>query len=393
MAVIARHRAAILALAEKQPQTDPTFRRLLDHGNLRSAYCLWGLMPGSILDEQSAFNGCSHAYLAAAKALLIHMKTMAAAQQPAEALISAIDAELVQSGSSWVLCQYSADTFSTGAIVEPRWRDLVFHGPSLLALVLPAIRLLAMTAFVFGAAAVGRAAVVVSLRGRRPRSGAALRSAALLLLLPLLVGAAWPEWLASLALRLDVFGDTICASRDVSVRDRDPLAIATGHVRPHVSAALRCGMMPWFRAVPVVTSHARRWPTHPPGGRASSLQWSGTSFAGKPHGRRRSERSRLPGRSFPNHIRNEPPRADLYSATMAASFSETLIRHVGDQLGTKRTCPNQRELIPMIKLIRAAALAALSSAALCGSAFAHAGSSPPSRRPMPPSTLLPRRST
>ena len=150
MAVIARHRAAILALAEKQPQTDPTFRRLLNHANLQYAYCLWGLMPGSILDEQSPFNGCSHAYLAAAKALLIHMKTMAAAQQPAEALISAIDAELVQSGSSWVLCQYSADTFSTRAIVEPRWRDLVFHGPSLLALVLPAIGLLAMTAFVFG---------------------------------------------------------------------------------------------------------------------------------------------------------------------------------------------------------------------------------------------------
>jgi len=150
MAVIARHRAAILALAGQLPQTDPTFRRLLNHGNLQYAYCLWGLMPGSISDEQSPFNACSHAYLAAAKALLIHMKAMAAAQQSAEALISGIDADLVQSGSSWVLCQYSADTFSTGAIVEPRWRELVFHGPSLLALALPAIALVAATGLIFG---------------------------------------------------------------------------------------------------------------------------------------------------------------------------------------------------------------------------------------------------
>ncbi len=69
MAVISGYRGAILDLAQRQTQTDPTFRRLYNHGNLQYTYCLWGLMPGSLMDEESPFNECSHAYLATTKAL------------------------------------------------------------------------------------------------------------------------------------------------------------------------------------------------------------------------------------------------------------------------------------------------------------------------------------
>mgnify|MGYP001105565211 CR=1 FL=1 len=40
MAVISGYRGAILDLAQRQTQTDPTFRRLYNHGNLQYTYCL-----------------------------------------------------------------------------------------------------------------------------------------------------------------------------------------------------------------------------------------------------------------------------------------------------------------------------------------------------------------
>lgn len=151
MAVIARYRGEIIGLAQRQTVTDPTFRRLYNHGNLQYTYCLWGLMPGSLGDEESPFNECSHAYLAAAKALLTYMATMPAAERQAKALISDIDADMVRSGASWILCQYSGEAFSTGAVVEPRWRDMVFHLPSL-AVVLAATAVLTTAAWsIFGA--------------------------------------------------------------------------------------------------------------------------------------------------------------------------------------------------------------------------------------------------
>ncbi|RVD56083.1 hypothetical protein EN828_23435 [Mesorhizobium sp. M2D.F.Ca.ET.185.01.1.1] len=156
MAVIAGYRGDILALAQAQTVTDPTFRRLYNHGNLQFTYCLWGLMPGSQGDEESPFNECSHAYLATAKALLTYMATMPTAQRQAKALISDIDADMVRSGASWILCQYSGEAFSTGAVVEPRWRDMVFHLPSLAALLGTVATLTAAAWSIFG--------------GRRPRT-------------------------------------------------------------------------------------------------------------------------------------------------------------------------------------------------------------------------------
>ncbi|MDX8442986.1 hypothetical protein [Mesorhizobium australafricanum] len=151
MAVIARYRGDILDLAQRQTVTDPTFRRLYNHGNLQFTYCLWGLMPGSLGDEESPFNECSHAYLATAKALLTYMATMPSAEREAKALISDIDADMVRSGASWILCQFSGESFSTGAVVEPSWRDMFFHLPSLAVLLATVAALVAGGWSIFGA--------------------------------------------------------------------------------------------------------------------------------------------------------------------------------------------------------------------------------------------------
>jgi hypothetical protein len=151
MAVIARYRGEIIDLAQRQTVTDPTFRRLYNHGNLQYTYCLWGLMPGSLGDEESPFNECSHAYLATAKALLTYMATMPAATRQAKALISDIDADMVRGGASWILCQYSGEAFSTGAVVEPRWRDMFFHLPSLAVVLATTAALMTAAWSIFGA--------------------------------------------------------------------------------------------------------------------------------------------------------------------------------------------------------------------------------------------------
>jgi hypothetical protein len=151
MAVIAHYRGQIIDLAQRQTVTDPAFRRLYNHGNLQFTYCFWGLMPGSLGDEESPFNECSHAYLATAKALLAYMATMPAAEREAKALISDIDADMVRSGASWILCQYSGEAFSTGAVIEPRWRDMVFHLPSLAVLLVTTAALAAASWAIFGA--------------------------------------------------------------------------------------------------------------------------------------------------------------------------------------------------------------------------------------------------
>ncbi|MER9645408.1 hypothetical protein [Mesorhizobium sp. M0199] len=133
MAVIADYRSEILDLAAKQNRTDETFRRLSNFANLQYAACLWGLMPGSIGDETSPFNECSHAYLSAMQAALTHLREMSADKPAVEALISRIDADMVRNRASFVMCQFSGETFNTASLVIPDWRDIPFHLPSLIA--------------------------------------------------------------------------------------------------------------------------------------------------------------------------------------------------------------------------------------------------------------------
>ena len=133
MAVIADYRGEIFDLAASQNRTDEPFRRLLNFANLQYVACFWGLMPGSIADETSPFNECSHAYLSAIQAVLVHMRGMSADKPVAEALISRIDADMVRNRASFVMCQFSGETFNTASLVIPNWGNILWHLPSLIA--------------------------------------------------------------------------------------------------------------------------------------------------------------------------------------------------------------------------------------------------------------------
>jgi hypothetical protein len=134
MAVISDYRSRILAIAGQVDRTDPTFRRLLNFSAIQYSYCLWGVAPGAITDEQSPFNECAHAYLSAAKALLFHMREMPDVASRANALISEIDADVVRKGAALIGCQYSDESFNTAEFLRPHWEKLPEHRPSLFAL-------------------------------------------------------------------------------------------------------------------------------------------------------------------------------------------------------------------------------------------------------------------
>jgi hypothetical protein len=162
MAVIADYRSQILDLAARQVPTNEPFRRLMNFGAIQYAYCLWGLVPGSLRDEESPFNECSHAYLSATQALLLYMRTMPenspAFQTQIDSLASRIDADMVRSGASLVLCQFSDEAFNTASLIRPTWSAIPSHPPSLIAF---AVLAMGLTAGTIGLAG-----------GRRPRPSA-----------------------------------------------------------------------------------------------------------------------------------------------------------------------------------------------------------------------------
>ena len=131
MAVIAENRAAILDLAARQMPTDPTMRRLEAFINLQFFDCMWGLVPGSVEDESSPFNECSHAYLAATRALLLHLQTMPGDRTAVRALIAKVEREMLDNNASLVLCRYSDEPFNTAERIAPHWGEIPYHLPSL----------------------------------------------------------------------------------------------------------------------------------------------------------------------------------------------------------------------------------------------------------------------
>jgi hypothetical protein len=132
MAVIADNLSAIRALASARIGSDMTTWRLKDYLSLQSFACFWGLVPGSITDEASPFNECSHAYLAAARALLLHLReTPRADREAIDALIGKIEAEMLVNGASLTLCRFSDEPFNTNEIVFPRWSEAPTHPPTL----------------------------------------------------------------------------------------------------------------------------------------------------------------------------------------------------------------------------------------------------------------------
>jgi hypothetical protein len=131
MAVIRDNLPAIRALASARLGFDLTTWRLEDYLNLQSFACLWGIVPGSITDEESPFNECAHAYLAAGRALLLELAQEPAADHKSiNALISKIEVEMLADGASLNLCRYSDEPFNTNEIIWPHWGMAPFHPPT-----------------------------------------------------------------------------------------------------------------------------------------------------------------------------------------------------------------------------------------------------------------------
>ena len=128
MAVIADNLSSIRGLARDRTGSDMTTWRLEDYLNLQSFACLWGLVPGSITDKSSPFNECAHAYLAAARALLLQLReTPGVDRNAVEALIGKIETEMLANGASLTLCRFSDEPFNTNEVVFPRWSEAPTH--------------------------------------------------------------------------------------------------------------------------------------------------------------------------------------------------------------------------------------------------------------------------
>jgi hypothetical protein len=135
MAVISDNLSAIRSLARARAGFDLTTWRLEDYLNLQAFACLWGLFPGSITHEESPFNECAHAYLAAGRALLLQLaKEPGANHQAIDALTSKIEAEMLAEGASMNLCRYSDEPFNTNDVIWPHWGMALSDPPTLATL-------------------------------------------------------------------------------------------------------------------------------------------------------------------------------------------------------------------------------------------------------------------
>ena len=134
MLVVARYRANILDLAGRTPRTDLILRRLAGFVSLQHFACAWGLIPGSLTDEASPFNECSHADIAGARALLLHIVAMPGNQSEAKALQARIDTELASDPAASQLCSNSSETFDSGIIIWPDWKLAPSNLPTVLTI-------------------------------------------------------------------------------------------------------------------------------------------------------------------------------------------------------------------------------------------------------------------
>lgn len=153
LVVVAKHRAAILAVADRLASRDDTVIRLRNFADIQFMACLWGLVPGSLADEASPFNECSHAYLSATMALLQRLRGLPGVRREAGALMDRVALDMVTSDAASVVCGYTDEPFNTADVIQPRWADIPFHAPSLLS-----FGGVAVLALVGGPAAARRAA-------------------------------------------------------------------------------------------------------------------------------------------------------------------------------------------------------------------------------------------
>ncbi|MEW9306636.1 hypothetical protein [Labrys neptuniae] len=131
MAVIAANMPDILALADRQTGLDETARRLRAFVDWQYFFCFRGLVPGSLKDEESPFNECSHAYLAGTQALLLQLRQTRSDRAEIRALVDKVGLDMVRNNASLVLCRFSGEAFNTADVVSPRWSEVPGHPPSL----------------------------------------------------------------------------------------------------------------------------------------------------------------------------------------------------------------------------------------------------------------------
>jgi hypothetical protein len=133
MTVMARWRGPILALADRVLWPDRDLRLLLRHEDLQHRLCAFGLMPGSVTDEDSPFNECTHAYLAIDREILLQMAARGERQAEAQALKEKVSFDMTANADALVGCQYSAERFNTASMVYPDLFGIPMHWPSALA--------------------------------------------------------------------------------------------------------------------------------------------------------------------------------------------------------------------------------------------------------------------
>lgn len=151
MAAMDRYYGRIIGAASRVENGGDRFRRLLNYTQIQYAYCLWGKMPGSITDEESPFNQCAHAYLAAAKALLLTLRALPERPATVDEILSELDSYMALNGLALINCQFGGVQFSTGAVIVPGLMGIVAHRESALTFLgILAISLLLIRTFARG---------------------------------------------------------------------------------------------------------------------------------------------------------------------------------------------------------------------------------------------------
>ncbi len=134
LAAVALNKPAILDLAARQPRPDATTRRLAEFVDMQSFACLWSLVPGSLSDEHSPFNECTHAALAGTLALYRHVRATAPADPEALALDARLQRDLLENSAALVLCRFGDEPFNTAELIQPSWSDIAASPPAALTL-------------------------------------------------------------------------------------------------------------------------------------------------------------------------------------------------------------------------------------------------------------------
>jgi len=160
--VMDRYKDSIVALAAREISPDVATRTLYNFVNLQFAYCLWGLVPGALANEDSPFNGCSHAYLAGSKALLDQLQRSSSDPAKANQLAARIQSDMQGQETGALICRNGVSTLNTAEIVFPEWSGTAFN---------PLLTLLAFIVFgtLAGLLLLNRSKDTREVQGRMPR--------------------------------------------------------------------------------------------------------------------------------------------------------------------------------------------------------------------------------